>query len=326
MTTKAKLFLKLAVSCLLIGSLIYQVDLSRLISAARSPSLPLLACVVGVVILQFFVGACRWFLLIRGTGVPLSPWQTFRILLAGMFFNQALPGSLSADTVRIWLVSRHGLPMSRAASTVLLDRTAGLVSILTLLVVTSVTVAKVAPDAKISTVAILVVGGAITLLALGLSCADCLAAMIEDHRFGRPLAAMLRDSRLLWRAGYRSAIIIGLSYLLHVISAFGLWVVFQSISVEVDFLMVLGALPLVILGTLLPISVGGWGVREGLMVGIFAMTGMPLEHALAASILWGLSVMVAAGLGGLLWVLSRPISERSEKLSEVAGGPVSERS
>ena len=165
------------------------------------------------------------------------------------------------------------------------------------------------------------VGGALVLLAMGLSSADWIADMIEDHRFGRPFAAMLRDSRVLWRAGYRSAIIIGLSYLLHVISAFGLWVVFQSISVEVDFLMVLGALPLVILGTLLPISVGGWGVREGLMVGIFAMTGMSLEHALAASILWGLSVIVAASLGGLLWVLSRPVVERAESVTEAAGGP-----
>ena len=321
MTAKAKLFLKIAVSCILIGSLIYQVDLSRLLSAALTPSLPLLACVVGIVILQFFIGACRWFLLISGTGVPLSPWQTFRILLAGMFFNQALPGSLSADTVRIWLVSRHGLPLARAASTVLLDRTAGLVSILTLLVVTSVTVAKVAPDPNLSTIAILVVGGALLLLAMGLSSADWIADMIEDHRYGRHFAAMLRDSRVLWRAGSRSAIVIGLSYLLHVISAFGLWVVFQSISVDVDFLMVLGALPLVILGTLLPISVGGWGVREGLIVGIFAMTGMPLEQALAASILWGLSVIVAASLGGLLWVLSRPIAERSESLTEIPGTP-----
>jgi hypothetical protein len=46
------------------------------------------------------------------------------------------------------------------------------------------------------------------------------------------------------------------------------------------------------------------------MVGIFVMTGMAPEHALAASILWGLSVIVAASLGGLLWVLSRPGTER----------------
>lgn len=315
---RSRLYLKLTVSLILIGCLLYQVDLARLLDTTLTPSLPLLALVVGILILQFCVGASRWFLLIRGTGVPLSPWQTFRILLAGMFFNQALPGSLSADTVRIWLVSRHGLPLSRAASTVLLDRMAGLVSILTLLVVTSVTVARVAPDPNLSTLAILVVGGALVLMAMGLSSADWLADLIEDHRYGRHFAAMLRDSRLLWRAGYRSAIVIGLSYLLHIISALGLWVVFRSISVDVDFIFVLGALPLVILGTLLPISVGGWGVREGLIVGIFMMTGMAPEHALAASILWGLSAIVAASLGGLLWVLSRSGTERVSDASEPA--------
>lgn len=117
-----------------------------------------------------------------------------------MFFNQAVPGSLSADTVRIWLVSRHGLPLARAASTVLLDRTAGLVSNLTLLVVTSVTVAKVAPDPALGTVAILVVGGALILVAMGLSSADWIADVIEDHRVGKHFAAMLRDSQVLWLA------------------------------------------------------------------------------------------------------------------------------
>lgn len=307
----------MAISVVLVASVLYQLDVGTVLEAVASPSPALLAGACAIVGLQFIIGATRWFLLIQGTGAPLSPWQTFRILLVAMFFNQALPGSLSADTVRIWLISRHGLPLARAASTVLLDRTAGLISLLTLLVVTSVTVAKVAPDPHLGTLGFLVVGGALLLLFMGLSSADWIADLIEDHRYGRPLATMLRDSRVLWRAGYRSAIVILLSYLLHTTSALGLWLVFKAIGVEVDFMMVLGVLPLVILATLLPISVGGWGVREGVMVAVFPLIGMAPEQALAASLLWGLSVIVAVLVGGVVWLLSRPVAERSSNLFQV---------
>jgi hypothetical protein len=54
---------------------------------------------------------------------------------------------------------------------------------------------------------------------------------------------------------------------------------------------------------MLPISVGGWGVREGAAIGLFGLVGVSSADALAWSILLGLAGIVAAIPGSLLWLI-----------------------
>jgi len=57
--------------------------------------------------------------------------------------------------------------------------------------------------------------------------------------------------------------------------------------------------------SMIPISFGGWGVREGAMVVFFGLVGVPAADALAMSILFGLAALVAGLPGGVLWVVQR---------------------
>jgi uncharacterized membrane protein YbhN (UPF0104 family) len=59
--------------------------------------------------------------------------------------------------------------------------------------------------------------------------------------------------------------------------------------------------PPVILIQLLPISLGGWGVREAVLVVALASFGVPAEAALATSVLLGLCFIVISLPGGLIW-------------------------
>ena len=52
-----------------------------------------------------------------------------------------------------------------------------------------------------------------------------------------------------------------------------------------------------------PISIAGWGVREGAMVAAFAYAGLPQSDGLLVSILFGVSYLMLGVLGGLVWVL-----------------------
>ena len=57
--------------------------------------------------------------------------------------------------------------------------------------------------------------------------------------------------------------------------------------------------PPVILFTVIPVSVAGWGVREGAMVTLFAMIGADKAAVLAMSIIFGF-ILIAASVPGLL--------------------------
>jgi len=63
--------------------------------------------------------------------------------------------------------------------------------------------------------------------------------------------------------------------------------------------------PAVVLLSMIPISLAGWGIRESAMVVIFSLVGLDSSAALSISILFGAS-MFLAGLPGIgFWLLLR---------------------
>jgi len=61
-------------------------------------------------------------------------------------------------------------------------------------------------------------------------------------------------------------------------------------------------MPPVAIFQLLPVSLGGWGVREAALVIFLGALGIPGETALAASLCIGLSQILVGLPGGLIWL------------------------
>ncbi|MCI5150171.1 MAG: UPF0104 family protein, partial [Candidatus Electrothrix sp. MAN1_4] len=87
---------------------------------------------------------------------------------------------------------------------------------------------------------------------------------------------------------------IGLSLLIHLLSLATFFLLGQGVGLtfpaHVYFVMV----PPVILLTLLPISLAGWGVREGAMVAFFLLINAEKSQVLTLSMLYGLVVLIAS--------------------------------
>ena len=64
---------------------------------------------------------------------------------------------------------------------------------------------------------------------------------------------------------------------------------------------------LISLFSVLPISLGGWGVREGLAITLFSAVNVQNETALVVSLLFGVLMIMVGILGGLIWLLSQKI-------------------
>lgn len=68
---------------------------------------------------------------------------------------------------------------------------------------------------------------------------------------------------------------------------------------------------------MIPISIAGWGVREGAMVVGLGLVGVSSSTALSVSLLFGGVLVVVGLLGGLIWegrrfTLPRPIDQRGQ--------------
>ena len=67
----------------------------------------------------------------------------------------------------------------------------------------------------------------------------------------------------------------------------------------------------VVLISIVPISVAGWGAREGAMVAAFAYAGLPQSDGLIISLLFGALYLIFGAAGGVVWVLSSDRVDRN---------------
>lgn len=59
-----------------------------------------------------------------------------------------------------------------------------------------------------------------------------------------------------------------------------------------------------VLASVLPISMAGWGVREGAMVALFGLVGIAPAQAMTVSVTFGVLMVLTSLPGGLLWLRS----------------------
>jgi hypothetical protein len=78
--------------------------------------------------------------------------------------------------------------------------------------------------------------------------------------------------------------------------------------------------PSVLLISMLPISAGGWGIREGSFVLALASFGIRPEEAIVPPIIFGLGVLVVTLPGGIIWLANRKRSAGTDDGAFISGG------
>lgn len=253
-------------------------------------------------LLGFFAGL-RWYCIIKTTGHHLGWFRTLEITMIGTFFNQILPSAMGGDLARISYAHRSGLPFHPAVNSVVLDRIVAFVALILLVLVclpAAFTIVQ-APNALWTLLIIAVGGFAGTVILLSVR---HIPRFMSRHIL---LEHVLSLSSLLHTAmfSFQTISILSYSLLTHVIRVLAVHVLAQGMLLDVSFNESLILVPPAMLVTALPISVGGWGVREGAFVIAFGFMGVQPEKAFALSALFGLTTMMAGLFGGFFWIFHR---------------------
>jgi uncharacterized membrane protein YbhN (UPF0104 family) len=227
-----------------------------------------------------------------------------RIYLIGTFFNQTLPSTLGGDAFRVWLAGRLGTPLGKAVTGVLIDRLSGLLVILLAIALSLPASLSLVPDPIARWSLVMVAGAGLAGYGVVLFVPRRFSAFLGRWRATRAILDLSGDARRLFLVPRFAGRILAFSLLVLLISAAVIYTLGRAIGVDLGVVNCLLLTPPVIVVAFVPISVAGWGVREGAMVAAFGYVGVPAADALVVSILFGL-LLVAVGLpGGLLWLMS----------------------
>lgn len=301
---------KAAISILLIWYLLDRVDLGKVYERVRQLDMLDAAVCLAVLVVQIGMVNARWWLVGRVVDAVLGFWKALEILVIGMFFNQTLPSSVGGDAVRIWLVSRQRIPIGKAVNVVLCDRVLGLVFLVVVIGMSLPALYTRIGDATTrSALTGIVIGGAVGL-ALFLVLGDHLAALLRRWRFSRPFGNLAADFRRLFTHTRAMVPLAALSIAVHLLTVSTMTFLAWGIDLHLSFIDCLVVIPTIILVTTIPISIAGWGLREGAMVVGLGFLGIARDDAVALSVLFGLAQILISLPGGIVWLIDRPQGER----------------
>ena len=305
---------KAAISAILVWLLLDRIELAPVSERLERIALGPVFLAALLLLAQILVVTRRWRVVMTALSAPLPYWPLFRINLIGTFFNQTLPSTIGGDAFRVWLASRLGPALGKAVTGVLIDRLSGLLVILLVIAFSLPMSFALVPDPVARWSLLVVAGAGLAGYAFVLFVPGGLSPILGRRRATRAILDLSGDARHLFLIPRHAAPILALSLLVLLISAVSVYSLGWAIGADLGLVNCLILTPPIIVVAFVPISVAGWGVREGAMVAAFGYVGVPAADALVVSILFGL-VLVAIGLpGGLLWLMSGRREDRASVL------------
>jgi glycosyltransferase 2 family protein len=296
--------IKILVSAALLYLALRKVNLSELASRINIASLGWIGVAIAMTFLQIFVGVLRWREISVECGAPLATRQAMRFNLIGAFFNQTLPSSIGGDAVRLWLVARGGAGWRAATYSIFVDRAIGLIALAIIIVASLPWSYSLIGDPHGRSALLFVdfaaLAGGVGFLVLGRLRWPWLRRWWGTHHLH---ACSVIANRVIFSREHGPALAV-LSILVHVLAVVIAWCVVQSIAAPVLFGQIFQLVPPVMLITMLPISIAGWGVREATMGLAFGYAGLMTNEGVNVSLLYGAVTFIVGAFGGLVWILS----------------------
>lgn len=289
--------LRVAASAIMLAFLLPRVRESSLISEWSTRTAMWLAAALGVTLVGIVLSAVRWRQVLHALGHRSRTATLLSHYLAGQFVGNFLPSTIGGDVLRVTRLSASNGDRPDSFASVVLERLTGWL-VLPVICLTGLfvnpslldlgTASAVAVVLSVGTLMLLVV-----LLAAGASptLGRRLAGREGWRRFVE--AVHLGLDRFRQRPGAAVAVIaVGFAYQLAVVVAayFGA----RALGLDVGPTAILAFMPAVAIAQVIPISVGGLGVREGAFVLFLHPLGVPTGEAVALGLLvYGLNLAVS---------------------------------
>lgn len=295
--------------CAIIFLLLY-VDRNALLDRLRHIPLSFIAIALMLGLAQIMIVGYRWSILAHffsaSESVSISPSlrQYQLINYSSQFVNQVLP-FLAADALRIVYARAAGTSLKASFLSVVFDRGIALLALVGLCVVALIASPWIGSLPGLRLMVVTLAGLALFGSTLALLFGEALASVFAENRILRVFSELLRSFRRLFLRVKVIMPVLLLALCVHGISIAIFWLLCLGQRLPVSIIDMLTIVPFLLIGAAIPISVAGWGVREGLAVALLTGIGVSAEGALAASLSFG-SVSLVAALPGAATLLMLP--------------------
>lgn len=289
-------FIRLSVTALLILYLFKKIEITQVLNifVLINPLVFLSASLL--YILSSYISTLRWKIFLNEKELKIS--TLFSLYLIGSFFNNALPGIIGGDVVKIFMI-KEKTGIREAIASVFMDRYTGLFALLLISLVFFILFYNKLPKH-------------IFLWLVPISFSGFIVGTLFLMVISR--VKMLRELKDYISTFTQKQILKGIFYslLVQFIVIISVYIIFYGLNISISFFELCVFLPIIILISMLPISISGLGVREWCFI-LFFGNSFGESQVVAVSFLWFLSQAFASVIGGIEYLrFKKPLNIKKE--------------
>jgi len=303
--------LRISISIILLVFLfkLNKIDIHSLINDIKETDKLLLA--IGFIIFSFvyFLGFLRWQMLLKAAEIVIPLKKLISSFCGGVFFSIFLPSTIGGDLVRTADLSGHTKKTKEVIATVFLDRLSGYTGLVFVILPALFLGRNLVLDKVVftSVFAIIILLIVILLVLFNNFIYHKITKFLTAPGAGK-IKEKIKDmhQEIHVFRNHKKMIIynLALSFLIQLIAPVSIYFIGLSLGIKIDLMYFFIFIPIIGAITLLPIAIGGLGLREGLFVVYFAKAGVIRQLALVMSLLSFSFVVFYAAIGGLIYVLT----------------------
>jgi glycosyltransferase 2 family protein len=216
-------------------------------------------------------------------------------------FAQLVP-SVVGEGIRAWMLTRFGCGWRAGLTSVMIDRAVGVAVLVAFAFIILLLPSSLTALSGYHNLTLFAFGTALFVGAFGLFITPRIAPLLQRWRYSYWIGTLAADAHRVL-LGPRAPTVFGAACLIHALTIVVIWSVaraqglaFPVADCAVLFTVMVGV-------ALVPISIGGWGLRELAVVSFLGAHGLAPERALIFSVCFGLVNMISALPGLIVWLL-----------------------
>ena len=249
------------------------------------------------------VAAWRWQILLNidQHNVPLLPLVKYYFI--SLFFGMFLPTAVGGDLVRWYYLKKYSIEQSEIISSIIYERFIGVFTLTMLsFFIFIIDINVLAFDIIKITVALIFLVCSFMMF-LFTSKLTFNFSILDKIKNKLQLLAAICNGFAIYSCNLPCLLsVLIISIIIHLISITSIYLLSLSLGLDIPLIYFLVVLPPAWLLTMLPISIGGIGLREGAIIILLVSIGVAQPDAVALSILMLLQILVQTVLGGTMYL------------------------
>lgn len=252
------------------------------------------------------LSAKKWQMLLESRGIQLSYRESLSYYYIGSFFNTMMPSSVGGDIIKSYKLGKKTDSVGAFSSSIM-DRMTGLLAVVSIASVAVVISYGILPRAALLAAVAVISGFAGTVVILmKTSLVERFTTLLFSrwatiHAFLMKVISSVkgyRDKKLILAA-------MVISFLYHIMLILNNYLLSLALGMNIDIRYFFIFIPIAEILVSLPVSIQGFGVREGSYALLFSSIGAEYAAAFSLGFLDQIVKVITSMIGGVVYVIKK---------------------